>query len=141
MPPVVRQCGTAHRRLHLNDLLPLPSSYYGSLPLANLKPGQRNILEPERQVAVLLFQQQLEDSGNNGHHNKNDQTGEGGGVEGSSSSSKPAKTKPGGKDFLVPRRSSQKKKISWLNQPLHPSSATSTRAHHKLRPRLIPVSE
>ena len=62
-------------------------------------------------------------------------------VEGSSSSSKPAKTKPGGKDLLVPRRSSQKKKISWLNQPLHPSSATSTRAHHKLRPRLIPVSE
>ena len=53
----------------------------------------------------------------------------------------PAKAKPGGKDLLTPHRSSQKKKISWLDQPPCPSCATSTRAHHKLRRRLIPVSE
>ena len=59
-------------------------------------------------------------------------------IEGSSSSSNPAKVKPGGKDLLIPHRSSQKKKISWSDQPLCPSSATS---HHKLRCRLIPVAE
>jgi hypothetical protein len=62
-------------------------------------------------------------------------------VGGLSSSSKPAKAKHDRKDLLTPHRSSQKKKISWLDQPPCPSCATSTRAHHKLRRRLIPVSE
>ncbi len=43
------------------------------------------------------------------------------GVEGPSSSSNPAKGKPGGKDLLIPHRSSKKKKISWSDQPTRPS--------------------
>ncbi len=62
-------------------------------------------------------------------------------VEGPSSSSNPTKGKPGGKDLLIPHRSSQKKKISWSDQPPCPSSATLTRGHHKVRCRLIPTAE
>ncbi len=62
-------------------------------------------------------------------------------VGGSSFSSKPAKAKSGGKDLLTPHRSSQKKKILWLDQPPCPSCATSTHVHHKLHRRLIPVSK
>ncbi len=46
LPLMVRQRGTAHRR-PLDDLPPSPANYYGSSPLTNSKPGQRDILAAE----------------------------------------------------------------------------------------------
>jgi hypothetical protein len=61
-------------------------------------------------------------------------------VEGPSSSSNPAKGKPGGKDLLIPHRSSKKKKISWSDQPPCPSTATLAHGHHKASRRVESIS-
>ena len=62
-------------------------------------------------------------------------------VEVTSTSLTPITSSPGGKDLLIPHRSSKKKKVSWSDQPPRPSSTTLAHGHHKVRRRLIPVAE
>ena len=45
-------------------------------------------------------------------------------VEVTSTSLTPITSSPGGKDLLIPHRSSKKKNVSWSDQPPRPSSTT-----------------